>query len=238
MQQGQTVQTGLISFVLRTVATAFFFLLMSLFFSIISEWVGMTFWWPEERLTHSQRMYETELRYLNEDFKETFISADPVVFAKNFSDQFYELLFVKTRLVNALEWAERPVGQSESKMRVAFHEIYNRSADFLLASIYTIKTFGVRLAVLAMAMPLFIMFAFVGACDGLVQRDVRRWCGGRESSLVYSYSKHMVMPSLYGCWVIYLALPISMHPSLVLLPFASLFALSLAVMAGSFKKYV
>jgi len=38
--------------------------------------------------------------------------------------------------------------------------------------------------------------------------------------------------------VIYLALPTSLHPSLVVLPFATLFALSAAVTASRFKKYL
>jgi len=39
-------------------------------------------------------------------------------------------------------------------------------------------------------------------------------------------------------WVIYLALRFSLHPSFVVLPFATLFALSVAVTASTFKKYL
>jgi hypothetical protein len=39
-------------------------------------------------------------------------------------------------------------------------------------------------------------------------------------------------------WVIYLALPFSLHPSFVVLPFATLFALSVAVTVSTFKKYL
>ena len=39
-------------------------------------------------------------------------------------------------------------------------------------------------------------------------------------------------------WVVYLALPFSLHPSFVILPFATLFAFSVAVTAGTFKKYL
>ena len=38
-------------------------------------------------------------------------------------------------------------------------------------------------------------------------------------------------------WVIYLTLPFSVHPSFVVLPFATLFALSVAVTTSTFKKY-
>lgn len=44
------------------------------------------------------------------------------------------------------------------------------------------------------------------------------------------------MPLLVFSWVIYLALPFSLHATLIVLPFASLFALSIAVTANTFKK--
>ena len=100
------------------------------------------------------------------------------------------------------------------------------------------QVFSVRLAVLALAMPVFVMFTMVAIVDGLVKRDLRRWGGGRESSFVYHWAKRSALPLLVLTWVIYLALPFSLHPSLVVLPFATLFALSVAVTASTFKKYL
>ena len=39
-------------------------------------------------------------------------------------------------------------------------------------------------------------------------------------------------------WVTYLALSFSLHPTFVILPFAMLFALTVAVTASTFKKYL
>jgi len=47
-----------------------------------------------------------------------------------------------------------------------------------------------------------------------------------------------VLPLVALAWVIYLSLPFSVHPSFVVLPFAALFALSVSIMAGTFKKYL
>ena len=47
------------------------------------------------------------------------------------------------------------------------------------------QLFSVRLAILTLAMPVFLLFSLVALVDGLVQRDLRRWGGGRESSFVY-----------------------------------------------------
>ena len=62
--------------------------------------------------------------------------------------------------------------------------------------------------------------------------------GGRESSFVYHYAKKAALPLVVLAWVIYLALPFSLHPTFVVLPFAALFALTVSVTASTFKKYL
>jgi integrating conjugative element membrane protein (TIGR03747 family) len=100
------------------------------------------------------------------------------------------------------------------------------------------QVFSVRLAILALATPVFLLFSLVALVDGLVKRDLRRWGGGRESSFLYHWAKRSALPLLVLTWVVYLALPFSLHPSFVVLPFAILFALSVEVTASTFKKYL
>ena len=50
---------------------------------------------------------------------------------------------------------------------------------------------GVRLATLAMTVPLLLLVYIVGATDGLTQRAIRRACGGRESGSLYHRAKHL-----------------------------------------------
>jgi integrating conjugative element membrane protein (TIGR03747 family) len=83
-----------------------------------------------------------------------------------------------------------------------------------------------------------VCFSLVALVDGFVKRDLRRWGGGRESSFVYHWAKRSAMPLLVLSWVIYLALPFSLHPTFIVLPFAALFALSVSVTASTFKKYL
>ena len=49
----------------------------------------------------------------------------------------------------------------------------------------TVLTFVVRLVILVMTIPLFLMAAFTGLVDGLVRRDLRKFGAGRESSYLY-----------------------------------------------------
>jgi integrating conjugative element membrane protein (TIGR03747 family) len=85
---------------------------------------------------------------------------------------------------------------------------------------------------------LFLMAAFVGLVDGLVRRDVRKFGAGRESGFVYHRAKATLVPLVVLPWVVFLALPVSLHPLLILLPSAVLLGLAVNLTAGSFKKYI
>ena len=50
------VQRGLIAKSLTAMAKVIQWLLLSLVFSILVEWIGMLLWWPEEGLDHSRHM--------------------------------------------------------------------------------------------------------------------------------------------------------------------------------------
>jgi integrating conjugative element membrane protein (TIGR03747 family) len=72
--------------------------------------------------------------------------------------------------------------------------------------------------------------------DGFVQRDLRRWGGGRESAFVCHWTRRWALLLLVLSWLVCLALPFTLHPAFVILPFATLSALSTAVTASSLKK--
>lgn len=110
--------------------------------------------------------------------------------------------------------------------------------NYLIASAYTVLVFLVRLLVLCLTLPLFLMAAFVGLVDGLVRRDVRRFGAGRESGFVYHRARASLMPLAMLPWITYLALPISVHPLWVLLPSAALLGIAVGITAATFKKYL
>lgn len=110
--------------------------------------------------------------------------------------------------------------------------------DYSLAALFTVFTFVVRLAVLTLAMPLFLLTVITGAVDGLMRRDLRKFGADRESSFVYHRAKRTLLPLMVSPWVIYLFLPWSLNPSWVLLPCAALLGCMVAITAATFKKYL
>jgi integrating conjugative element membrane protein (TIGR03747 family) len=232
------VRQGLIATALTTLAQGVQWLLLALLFSILTEWAGMVFWWPDEGPQHSRSMLQAEIAYLDADFRRSVVTSSPAEFAKAVADKTYHALFEFTRLVDFIAWVSPPPTLDENGLRPRLHSLYRPVAEFVIAAMQVTQVFSVRLAILILAMPVFVLFSLVALVDGFVKRDLRRWGGGRESSFVYHWAKRSAMPLLVMSWVIYLALPFTLHPTFIVLPFATLFALSVAITASSFKKYL
>jgi integrating conjugative element membrane protein (TIGR03747 family) len=228
-------QPGTLSRILTGLAQCVKWLLVSLLFSIVIEWIGMVFWWEEQGLVHSRQMLSAELNYLDVDFRRSVLTSDPLQFAKDLAGRFYHVLFELTGFVDFIEWVTPIPSVNEEGLRTTLHHAYSPIAEFILATVLMTQVFAVRLAILILATPVFGLFATVALVDGLVRRDLRRWGGGRESSFVYHYAKKAAFPLVIIAWVLYLALPFSLHPSWVILPFAIGFALTVTVTASTFR---
>ena len=213
-------------------------LLVAMAFSVVAEWVGLTFFWSHEGARHSERMLHQEIQYLNHDFKRSLIVSRPAQFAHSVGRGFYRVLFEWTRVVDGVRWLERPVSASSSSIKAWLRSMYRPLAVYVQAAMNAIAVFGVRIAVLTLAMPAFVLFGLAALTDGLVKRDLRRWGGGRESAFMYHHAKRLIFPSLLGAWVIYLAMPVSIHPNLVILPFVLMFSIVIAIAGEKFKKYL
>lgn len=214
-------------------------LFISLLISILIEWIGIAFdWWPEEGYRHSEAMLEVELGWVSSDFTRSVVLSDPVQSAQRLTHLVYDWIFVKTGFTDFIVEARKPIPAGTTALKSSSYQIVAGIEDYLLATMYVVLTFLVRLVILTLTSPLFLMAALVGLVDGLVRRDIRRFGAGRESSFVYHHSKRMIGPLFFSAWLIYLSIPISLHPNWILLPCAALLGLAVSITAGSFKKYL
>ena len=234
----QAARQGFVARTVSRIGKAIRWLLLSLLFSIVVECLGIAFWWPDSGLGHSQQMLAQEIQYLDRDLRQSIVSADPGRFARRMAEQAHYFLFEVTGMVRLIEWLSSPPTNSETGIRLKLHRLYKPIAVFVLATIQIVQVFSVRLVILSLATPVFLLFSLIGLVDGLVQRDLRRWGGGRESSYLYHYAKNSVWIFILSAWVSYLALPFSLHPVFIVLPFAILFAISISITASTFKKYL
>lgn len=213
----------------------------SLLLSVLLEWIGMHFWWPTEGWHHAQCMLRYELHEISAGFAQSLLLSHPGATAHHLILTVYTKVFDETRLAS---WAKKLSGHPLTEMphvnilRYGFSLAYAHLKPYALAAGYTLLTFFARLLVLTLTLPLFALAALVGLIDGLVRRDLRRFGAGHESGFLYHRARAAILPAAILPWVVYLALPVSVPPLLILLPAAFLLAATVNLTAASFKKYL
>ncbi|WP_313054333.1 TIGR03747 family integrating conjugative element membrane protein [Pseudomonas lopnurensis] len=237
-QRQQTQQRGLIASLVTLPLRMLGVLLGSLLLSIVIECVGMHLFWQDQGWRHAQGMLDYELSQLSSHFTRSAVIQEPGRTAHHLVEGAYEWIFVKTGLLDWMSHARASSNAEAQDINYYISQVYVWSERYLLATAFTVLTFIVRLLILVLSLPLFVMAAFAGLVDGLVRRDIRKFGAGRESGFVYHRAKASLMPLAVLPWIIYLTLPASVHPLLVLLPSAALLGLGVSITAGSFKKYL
>ena len=200
-------------------------LVLSLLISIIFEWIGMVWFWPEQGVDHAKAVLTSDQAYLNTQLYQNSLNAKQVV-AENAK--------------SAVTWIEKQTAfkrhsprfnpKSNSTMSAVSEwrsKYYRKAKPYLEAASTVAQTFVIRLALIVFSKPVF----------GPVERDLRRWGGGRESSNVFNLAKRSVVPAFVSACVIYISLPFSIDPVVVLLPFALLLGLAVRISFERLKKY-
>ena len=138
----RVVQEGLISNSLTAMAKIIQWLLLSLLFSILTEWAGMVLWWPDEGIEHSRAMLAREISSLDIDFRRSIVTSDPAQFAKRFADHTYHYLFEVTRFVDFIRWVSPAAEPNEQGLRANLHKIYHPIAEFVIAMMQVTQVFS------------------------------------------------------------------------------------------------
>lgn len=225
-----------LDFVFKIIGLVLFSALMS----VLIEWIGMVFFYPDQGYSgyeHAEEMMRKEISYLGSPLSGDDYNGSSIKAASDNVTSVAQFLFVDSGIVDLLARARQP-NESDGRMVRMMKGLFSEYYDFLMAAIYILIMFLIRLSILILSLPAFILFGVVGVADGLMQRDLRRWCGGNESGYIYHWAKKFAIPVLLVSWVIYLAIPSSIHPNFIITPFAVLFGLVLMVMTSKFKKYL
>lgn len=227
-------EPGLIGKTLSSVVALIVWLILSLLISIIIEWIGMIWFWPEQGADHAQTVLNNDQAYLSAQLYEHSLSSQHLVAEK---------------AKNVVTWIERQAASNSRELNFDFtpnsmssigewgRKYHRKAQPYFEAASTVAQTFVIRLALIVFSLPAFLLAGMIGAVDGLVERDLRRWGGGRESSNVFNLAKRSIVPAFVGACVVYISLPFSIDPALVLLPFALLLGLVVRVSFERLKKY-
>ncbi|AZC38279.1 TIGR03747 family integrating conjugative element membrane protein [Pseudomonas chlororaphis] len=227
---------GLIISALNLVLRIIGLLIASLLFSILTEFAGLLMFWGDQGWRHSQAMLSSELVWLSEHFKSSLILQQPGQSIGQWLEFLKQWLVVKTGFADFAQQAR--VSSQSNGFWSLINQFYVSIEDFILAAVYVSFTFVVRLTILVLTTPLFLLATLTGFVDGLMRRDLRKFGAGRESSFVYHRAKRAVMPLLAVPWIIYLSLPFTLNPMIVFLPCAVILGITTAITATTFKKYL
>ena len=212
-----------ITYPIRAVARGVVWAILALVFNIFIEWFGIFFdWWELPGDKHSSAMLTKEINWLNSDF--VGVIGDPVRNIPTIARRLFAILFVWT-------------GHDYSQAFLGYANGFG-AVDYASAAINAIYLFGVRAGLLLFSLPIFVVFGLVAFTDGLLQRDLRRFGGGRESAYLWHYAKRWVAPMLALPVIIYLAAPFSIYPPYLIIPFAMLFGFAVWLSSAFFKKYL
>jgi len=240
-ERQQETKRGLVFTLIVLPFQLFGILCGSLFLAILIEWGCMKLIWPEESWHHAERMLEAEMDQLSGQFQRGVLISAPGRSARSLVVWAREALLVKSGFMDwSHEAATRAVdnsGQARTfRDYLAIAHVHLQ--DAIIAALYTALVFFARLLVLALTLPLFLLAAFVGFVDGLVRRDIRRFSADSESGFIYHRARASLVPLAVLPWGLYLALPITVHPLLILLPSAILLGIAVDIAACNFKKYL
>lgn len=126
-----------------------------------------------------------------------------------------------------------------------FTEINRMSVDVLRIAkqvwmfvVITSQVLLIKLTILIAAIPLFLLSMTAGLVDGLNQRAIRTASLGRESSYVFHQMNRLFKRGLIVLLGLWLAIPISITPALMLVPVSVLLSVMVSVTSSRFKKYL
>lgn len=151
---------------------------------------------------------------------------------------FFQLIPIERWMTNAaLLLANPDIPSYGGDIIARNHLVYHLQGELYLAMVRA-QIFGVRLAILIGAAPLFLLVWSLGLVDGLAQRAIRRACAGRESSSMYHRAKFFQFAGLAMGAMLYLMWPVSIRPEWIVLPLALLTGVLSRVQWTYLKKYL
>lgn len=211
-------------------------LLASLLFSLILEYIGIFFFWAEEGAQHSYQIMLIERTYFAESFTQSVFLSSPVITAIHWFTAFSQGM--QDSLLKIPLSAIKTGNGVTDGINVGVIQAIQAGEQYLLATFFVLQIVMMRVTILVLSIPLFILVIIVGVVDGLVRRDLRRYGAAYESSFLYHHAKRIIKPVIYIPCVLYVSLPFAVYPNILLLPSILLIGMAISVTVGSFKKYL
>ncbi|WP_156294536.1 DUF4400 domain-containing protein [Serratia oryzae] len=121
-------------------------LLVSLLFSLIVEYIGIAFFWPEQGAEHSRAVMVTESGYFSAGFTRSLLLSAPVTTVSTWIALGYQWLFVNSGFLGWLQSAQS--GNSGNALtdglNVGGAWLLQTAREYLMATMYVTLVFLMR----------------------------------------------------------------------------------------------
>lgn len=95
-----------------------------------------------------------------------------------------------------------------------------------------------KVALFLLWLPFFALIGFLAVVDGLVQRDIRKFQGARESTFLFHRIKPLIGTTVTILYLCYMVCPLAVRPEYFLMPLALISGLFIMLAIKGFKKYL
>ena len=195
----------------------------SLAITVLIEWVGLTLIWYDEGSRRSAQVLAQDLAWLSSHATEPAFGLPALPdLALGIAGRLHYWTIRWTGLEQIFQWLLQA----------------GIMGEYILAGMNAATIFFVRLGITVTAIPLFVLFAYWGAVEGTVHRDLRRFGGDIEHGTVYHWAKHVAGAVVFIPVILYLAWPGSINPAWLFIPFACALGLNMMVVSANFTKYI
>ena len=206
--------SGSIRFVWRCLT----WLLLSIFFGTVFDWLGSD---------HSLTVLSQDIAWLGENFTTSILGRSPAEVALDISRVVHDYLSFQVR-----------PSPRDNAFFVFAKQVALTVQPYWQGVIYSAMNTVVRLFIITLSAVFFIVVFVVTMIDGLVERELRKEGGGIEHAAVFHHAKTWVSRPLAWSPIIYLSLPVSINPAWVVLPSALVFGMATYIAFFTFRTYV
>lgn len=215
-----TATDKLVAGTLGQVISLISWFLLAVAASILLEWIGVfAGWWDTN---HAHDVLLREVSYLSHMEANDLLGLHPTRLAESAVERVNSLyLYIGV---------ERALNFLEARISLVYYA--------LSSAIDVSYTLVIRMVTVLLAIPAFFLWGLLGLVDGLVDRDIRKACGGIESSFIYHRTKALIRPSIAISGGLYLTLPFTINPGLFFLIPQVIFFLAVYYFSAFFKKFV
>ncbi len=185
--------------------------------------------WSPDGLWHLQNVLNQEIALLG-------LPQSDITFLAKVIQSFHNTVFVSSGIDGMMRYpGSLPPTDQTQQTALDFTETLRPVIETAMVGL---QLFALRVGVLILALPFFVLVTVTAMADGFVRWYLRRTGGERESGFIYHRAKRGLAWPFLLLWLFYLVPPIPLAPKYLIPPFLLAVAIATRLHMAFFKKFL